>query len=298
MTDALAALSPGAFMERCLAFPRARLAGRGNAAVKEVRALLKGHGPEDTLVASDFPLCRQALNAGLPLRLFVLCADAVTSGPARQTALDCLGKAEQTILVDEHIFSSLVTKDRHTGMMAVVHQPVRSLDDAGSVPALSLVLDGIEQAGNVGSLLRSADGAGAGAVFLTGRRVRLNAPALVAASRGACFFLPQYVCEPLELHRWFEERGVSLVAADPAAAHRFDEVAYPFPLAVLVGNERGGVDPFWRERADLMVSIPMRGHCDSLNVATAATMVLYQAARGLDAAAAQEGGRGDGLREH
>lgn len=244
-----------------------------------MRALLRGNGPEDLLVATDYPLCSQALAAGRTMTLLVLCADALTSEPARQTALECLAVSEQTIVVEEQVFVTLQQKDRHTGMLAVVHQPLRVWDGAVDVPPLTLILDGIEQAGNAGSLLRSADGAGVGRVVYTGRRVRLNHPALVMASRGACFHLPQYVCGREELAAWLDCHGIALAVADPYGSVRYDQPAYPVPTAVLVGNERDGVEPFWKERARFMVSIPMRGHCDSLNVAVAATLVLYQAAQ-------------------
>ena len=144
---------------------------------------------------------------------------------------------------------------------------------------LVLVADGIEYAGNLGTLIRTADAAGADGLVLTNRACRLTHPKVFEASRGTVLTLPvlAYDCVA-EARRDLTAAGFTAYVADPAAAVDYLTVDYGHrKVAIVVGSEGDGVAPDWRTPDLTRVSIPMRGRADSLNVAVSASVLLFDA---------------------
>jgi TrmH family RNA methyltransferase len=100
---------------------------------------------------------------------------------------------------------------------------------------------------------------------------------VLKASMGTVLSLPVVDVERDEALRWLRRRGVRTIAADPAAPTSYRDARWIGPLAIVLGSERHGLAPFWRDAADVTVSIPMLGVADSLNVGHAAALLLYEA---------------------
>jgi TrmH family RNA methyltransferase len=145
---------------------------------------------------------------------------------------------------------------------------------------LLLVADGIEYAGNLGTLVRTADAAGAGGVLITNAAARLTHPKVFEASRGTVLTTPVLEYDDVAgARRDLTAAGFTPYVADPAAAVDYRDVAYEHrKVAVVVGSEGDGVAAAWRTTDLTRVSIPMRGSADSLNVATSASVLLFDAA--------------------
>jgi TrmH family RNA methyltransferase len=171
-------------------------------------------------------------------------------------------------------------------LIAVVEMPA---DDLGRIEAgdgfLGVVLDRPASPGNVGSIIRSADALGARGVIVTGHATDVYDPRCVRASTGSLFALPVVRAPgPREVAGWVaaqRARGCPVVLA--AADERGDKDVFDFdftqPTLLLAGSEGAGLSAAWRELADVVVRIPMAGAASSLNVASATTAVLYEAAR-------------------
>jgi TrmH family RNA methyltransferase len=144
---------------------------------------------------------------------------------------------------------------------------------------LVLVADGIEYAGNLGTLVRTADAAGADGLVLTNATCRLTHPKVFEASRGTVLTLPVLAYDTVaEARRDLTGAGFTTYVADPAAAHSYLDVEYGRrKVAVVVGSEGDGVAAEWRTPDLTRVSIPMRGLADSLNVAASASVLLFDA---------------------
>lgn len=146
-------------------------------------------------------------------------------------------------------------------------------------PPLYIVCSGLEKPGNIGAIVRSADAAGAAAVLIDSPDADVYNPNCIRASTGAVFTVP-IVCEPAHIiGDWMRQRGIVTVAATPNASRPYDEVEYTGPCALIFGAEAEGLDDFWRERADVTVTIPMHGRVDSLNVSVTAAILLFEAVR-------------------
>ena len=144
---------------------------------------------------------------------------------------------------------------------------------------LLLVADGIAYAGNLGTLVRTADAAGADGLVLTNAACRLTHPKVFEASRGTVLTLPVLSYDTVaEARRDLTAAGFTSYVADPAAATSYLDVDYAHQkVALVVGSEGDGVAPEWRTPDLTAISIPMRGRADSLNVAASASILLFDA---------------------
>jgi len=147
---------------------------------------------------------------------------------------------------------------------------------------LVLVADGIEYAGNLGTLVRTADAAGADGVVLTNATCRLTHPKVFEASRGTVLTVPTVELGSVaEARRHLAAAGFTAYVADPAAAVPYLDVDHGAvagrKVALVVGSEGHGVAPEWRTPDLTRISIPMRGSADSLNVAASASILLFDA---------------------
>ena len=143
---------------------------------------------------------------------------------------------------------------------------------------LLLVADGIEYAGNLGTLVRTADAAGADGLVLTNATCRLTHPKVFDASRGTVLTLPTLEYGSVaDARRDLAAAGFTAYVADPAAATPYLDVDYAQKVAIVVGSEGDGVAAEWRTPDLTRVSIPMRGTADSLNVAASASILLFDA---------------------
>jgi RNA methyltransferase, TrmH family len=145
---------------------------------------------------------------------------------------------------------------------------------------LVVVLAGVRDPGNAGTIIRSASAVGADALFLGDETVDVYNPKVIRATAGAVFHLPlsRNVEVPWLLED-LERRGFRRLAADPKGEVVYDQVDMRNKIALILGNEASGVDPVVAEAVDARVAIPMKGGLDSLNVGMAAAVLLFEAAR-------------------
>ncbi len=231
-------------------------------------------------VAEGVRLVEEALSAGVRFR-GVLC-DPTLTGHVRGAAL-LQRLAEHAVLIEE-ITERELARLAHTespqGIVALIDPPRWRLSDVR--PAAwhpVLVLDAVQDPGNVGTLLRTAFALGSpGAILLKGTADLAN-PKVMRAGMGATFRLPVATADDADFARWAEEHEVMIwtAAADGTPLARLRR---PERLALVVGNEGAGVRPFVRSLADHPVAIPLARGAESLNVAVAAGIVLYEVQRG------------------
>ncbi len=200
--------------------------------------------------------------------------------------------------VDRRALDKLTHGGVHQGVAAEVQRlPAYTLEElvAGAAgPPLIVVLDGIEDPHNLGAILRSADGAGADGIVRQARRAAPLEGATAKASAGAVAHVR--VATVVNIARAIEEleaMHVWTVGLDAEADETYDAVDYTLPTAIVLGAEGTGLRRLVRERCDRIVSIPMAGAVESLNVSVAAGIVLFEAARQRRAAGTRPVARGD-----
>jgi TrmH family RNA methyltransferase len=191
----------------------------------------------------------------------------------------------EVIAVSGPVADHLAYGDRAEGVVATVAIPDLSLA-ALALPAdpLVIVLEGVEKPGNLGAVLRSADGAGADAVIAADPRTDLFNPNAVRASLGTIFAVPLAAAGSDEVRDRLLAAGIRLVAARVDAEVPYTEVDLTGAVAIVLGSEADGLGSAWAHPAVIAIRLPMLGVADSLNVSTAAAVLLYEARRQRDAA--------------
>jgi RNA methyltransferase, TrmH family len=182
--------------------------------------------------------------------------------------------------LSKEAFAKVAYRERPDGLLAVAPQWKRGLDELGLGPApFLLVVEAIEKPGNLGTILRSADAAGCEAVIVCDPVTDIFNPNVVRASTGVLFSVPLVVEASERVAAWLREKNIRTVATTPAAEKIYSDADLRGPLAVIMGSEQYGLSDFWLKHADLPVRIPMAGQADSLNVAMATIITLFEAVR-------------------
>jgi TrmH family RNA methyltransferase len=178
-------------------------------------------------------------------------------------------------------FEKASLREHPDGVLGLFRPPTRSLADLPwPSDGLYLVADGLEKPGNLGALLRSADAAGADAVFVSGEGTDLLNPNVIRASMGSIFARPTLAVAAGSLRAALRAHGVRLVATSPHAERDLWTSNLRGSVAIVLGREHAGLAPEWLAAADEHVRVPMAASAaDSLNVATTGALLLYEARR-------------------
>jgi TrmH family RNA methyltransferase len=222
----------------------------------------------------------RAIDAGITIEeLYV--ARGLFLGHNEQALVDRATATGTEILeVGDAAFERASYRDRPEGLLAVARQfsaAVSDLDLDGN--PLILVAEGIEKPGNLGTMLRTADAAGASAVIVADPTTDPFNPNVVRASLGTLFTVPLAVTDSANAVTSLRAHGVTILAATPDGARPHHSVDMTGPIALVVGSEQYGLSGAWLEAADARIVIRMPGSVDSLNAAMAAGILLFEAVR-------------------
>ncbi|MFN7936210.1 MAG: RNA methyltransferase [Bryobacteraceae bacterium] len=247
-----------------------------NPRVKEIRrALAKGTLTEDgCAVAETFHLLEEALRSDCKVPA-VLAAESVR-GAVEQHIRNLPGI--RFAVLEDDVFAGLGSTESSQGVIALVRPPQAAFEDLVRGRALLVVLDGVQDPGNAGTIVRSAEAFGAtGVLFLKGSVSPYNAKTL-RASAGSLFRLPSVSGMDADLARAaLLQAGLDIYTAMPGAARQLQEVDFRRKCAIVVGSEGQGVSAPMRGIAD-DITIPTSS-VESLNAAVAASIILYEASR-------------------
>lgn len=220
---------------------------------------------------------RRAVDAKWPIEMLFYCPSFF------------LGKNEPILLKDaraeliecsEEVFQKIAYRDRPDGLLALAPQKSLQLADL-QLPQhpFLLIAESIEKPGNLGTMLRSADAAGVHAVIVADPTTDIYNPNVVRSSVGTLFTLPVLSASNQDIFSFLQTHKINIVAATPHAEKEYTQQDLKPPVAIVVGTEQYGLSETWLNQATLKVRIPMYGIADSLNVASAATLLLYEVVR-------------------
>ena len=223
-------------------------------------------------------MVRKALAAAVPLQAVFVCPALLRGTQGQALASQAVSLGAEGYEVSERILARMTDRDGPDGIAALGRASRRTLGDirVGRRTRV-MIADGWDMPGNLGTLIRCADGAGASAVLVSGQGFGLGHPLVLKASIGAALAMPVIAVGAPAARRWLRERGFRVLAADPAGGRSYRDVDYSGPLAIVIGSERRGLAPEWLAAADAIAAIPMLGSSDSLNAAVAGALLLYEA---------------------
>lgn len=258
----------------------------GRAPAREPRELRQARVPKEenpNLLIGRNPVA-EAMKAGRPIDKILFQKDV--QGSARALISKAKDEGLQIQFVDKIVLDKLAPGRPHQGVAAYVaahtYVGIEEILDAakkkGEDP-LIVILDGLEDPHNLGAILRSCDGAGAHGVIIPSRRSVSLTETVAKASAGAIEYVP--VAKTGNLSQTIEllkKKGLWIASVD-MDGENYSEANLSGPLAIIIGGEGSGVSRILREKSDYIVSIPMKGHVNSLNASNAAAIVLYEAAK-------------------
>jgi TrmH family RNA methyltransferase len=233
----------------------------------------------------------RALDKDIALTELYICPEWYPGDQGNEPAL--IARAQEAgakvFQLTKDAFAKVAYRERPDGLLAVAPQWRRTLADLETLlqakynntrpdPFL-LVVEAIEKPGNLGTILRSADAAGVDALIVCDAVTDLFNPNVVRASTGVVFSVPVIIAESTEVRPWLAARGIRAVATTPSATDLYTDTDLRGPLAIVMGSEQYGLSDYWLREADARVRIPMAGQADSLNVAMATIITLFEAVR-------------------
>jgi TrmH family RNA methyltransferase len=254
-----------------------------NPVVKRVRLLAdrKHRRRQQAFVVEGLQPVWRAVSAGRQLDTVIVAPELLTSEPAVAMVAELERDGVPVTRVSADIFRRLSDRDGPAGLAAIVRGSIGGLAElVVNHDSVFVVLHELQNPGNIGTIIRTADAAGAAGVILLGTCADPLSGAAIKASMGSLFALPVVaVAEPAELLAWAADSGLRTVALTGAGDAELWQAALPRPMLVLLGNEGAGLPDELLAAADQAVRIPMTGTAESLNVAAAAAVVLYELRR-------------------
>lgn len=266
--------------------PSIRITSRNHPALRRIRSL---HDRNHRFQTGLFPIegvrfLHQALEHRAKFEELVVAPDLLRSPVGQKLVRRLVRDGVRCYEVPAEVLHGLCSTDDPQGVLAVVRQDWVSIERADPAGGLCwIALSGVQSAGNLGSLIRTADAVSAAGFFLVGETADPYDPACVRATMGAVFALPFVRTNLRGLIEWKHRHRALLVGTSPAGEVSYRDVPYRTPTVLFLGSERKGLAEPELAACDVLARIPMVGRSDSLNVAVAAGVLLYEVLAQLEA---------------
>lgn len=253
-----------------------------NPKIKHIRALRqrKAREQSNSFFIEGIQAVSEAIHMQATIECLIIVPDMLKS-PQAQSALRAVLQTQTPIVqVSAEVFEALSSKDIAHGIAAVVQQHWTSLSMVqADACACWVALDCVQYPGNLGTILRTADAVGARGVILLGNSTDPYDPLCVRASVGAIFSQQLIRSSIAEFADWVTCHKPLVIGTSPSASIDYREAVYQRPLVLLMGSERNGLSAQEQALCDTVVRIPMNGRRDSLNLAVATSIMLYETLR-------------------
>ncbi len=261
-----------------------------NAQIKYLRRLVKNsrfRKAERVFIVEGFKMVFEAVSYNLVVKIYAtLQAAEQEREEYRKIFLLAKEKGLAVELVNDKVFSGICDTASPQGVLAVVKMPEYHLEDYTNVTGKSgnrlkfLCLEDISDPGNLGTMMRTAEGAGMTGVIMSKKTADLFNPKVVRATMGSLFRVPFFYRENfVETIQYLKSKQVAIYAAHLQGSVPYDKVSYNGSIGILIGNEANGLSGEVTALADTCIRIPMAGQLESLNAAVSAALLMYETGR-------------------
>jgi RNA methyltransferase, TrmH family len=219
---------------------------------------------------------KMALDAGYKIGNLFFCDEMITPDE-----LKSLGADDKLLIpVSKDVFDKVAVRENSGGVLAVAEQKIHRLDSIKlKADPLVLILESVEKPGNLGAILRTADAAGVDAVIISDPQTDFYNPNVIRSSIGCVFTVPIASAPSDEAISWLKKNNISIYCTYLKAAKPYHEIDFKKGCSIVMGTEATGLSDIWVNNATANVIIPMQGIIDSMNVSTAAAVVVFEARR-------------------
>ncbi|NEH41406.1 TrmH family RNA methyltransferase [Rhizobium leguminosarum] len=256
-----------------------------NPIIKDIKALTNKKSREEsgTFLAEGLKLVIDAIELGWAIRTLVYAKAAKGKPLVEQMAAKTVASGGLVLEVSEKVIASITRRDNPQMVVGIFEQRWTPLKGVRlSEGETWVALDRVRDPGNLGTIIRTADAAGASGIILLGETTDPFSLETVRATMGSVFAVPLARATPEEFIAWRKSAGVSVVATHLAGAVDYRTIDYrKKPVVLLMGNEQSGLPEQLAREADALARIPQQGRADSLNLAVATAVMLFEARRHL-----------------
>ncbi|MGB3812882.1 MAG: RNA methyltransferase [Shinella sp.] len=256
-----------------------------NPIIKDIKALSNKKERDETksFMAEGLKLVIDALELGFEIKTLVYAKNVKDKPQVEQVAKKTFVRGGLVLEVSEKVLSSITRRDNPQMVVGIFTQRWTGLKDLRPKTGETYVaLDRVRDPGNLGTIIRTADAAGASGVILVGETTDPFSMETVRATMGSVFAVPLVRTNVADFLAWKKTAGVSLVATHLAGAVDYRTIDYrKKPVVLLMGNEQAGLPEELAREANALARIPQAGRADSLNLAIATGIMLFEARRHL-----------------
>lgn len=258
------------------------ITSRDNSLLRQARAVRDGK-VGDSIFVEGLRLCEEALTSGLKIEAVIYSVELARKVKAARLIEQLANAGEKAASVSEKLLESISFTKTPQGIVVLASRPANdeaSFKEIQPASPLLVIMHEINNPVNVGAILRTAEAAGVTGAIATANTADPFSPKALRGAMGSAFRLPIWMGPSfVEVIEWCVERGVRTVCADADGSKSFLEIDWRGPRALIVGTESTGLSPDEIAAADEAVRIPMQGSVESLNVAVATGIILYEANR-------------------
>lgn len=253
------------------------ITSRSNGRIKRIKSLeqKKNRLQEGVFVIEGIRIIDQAIEAGISLEGIYISSSQAGTDQGETQIEQYREKGIDVTEVADDIFREIQATVNGQGVVAIAPIPKWNPDELFNAGAPVLVLDRIQDPGNLGTMIRTADAAGFGAVICIKGTVDIYNDKVVRSTMGSMFSMPVIYVDEDSLALLLKDHGYELYAADLEAAQPYDQVEYGLRSALVIGNEGSGISERIRNMSHAKVIIPIFGQAESLNAAVAAGILMY-----------------------
>ena len=249
-----------------------------NENIKNIRKLTQKKEREKTshFYVEGIRSITEAVQLKYPIEAVIYCPSLLISSHGQSLIQLVEQEGIEIWEVNEAIFKSFALKEGPHGIAAIMKQKWSRLNDISQLPGLWVGLEGAQDPGNVGSIMRTLDAVRGVGIILIDFSVDVFHPTAVRASTGAIFNIKLIHCHKHEFIEWKRENHELLIGMHCNFGKVYSKIHYPREMIIILGSEQKGLSDSMVEICDELVTIPMRGRVDSLNLACAASIIFYE----------------------
>lgn len=247
--------------------------------VKRAIALTKNKriSKESYTIVQGLWLNSKVLESNRSIDILYICPGNIYTDESKKKIERLIEVSNRIVVVSSKVIERISSKEKDIGVVSIVKIPRINLDDLKiGEESIVLVLDSLEIIGNIGTIIRTAEGASVDGVILCNKKAGLNNQKIISASQGMVFNVPVIEENKENIEKWLRKNNYTLYYADTLAGKTYYDQEYNRRTVIVMGNERYGINKEWYEIEHKEVYIPMLGNIDSLNVAVATSIITYE----------------------
>lgn len=235
----------------------------------------KRHPKDEYYVIEELFILEMTLKYPCKLIGLLYCEELCYSDVAKNIIITYKQKCENVYKISKKIYNTLAEKDNSSGMIALVYKPYSDLNNGEYEKVL--VIDGIEIPGNVGTMIRTCDATDFDLIIMVNRVTNFSNHKCISSSRGMFLKVPMVNTTYEIAQNYLIKNNYNIYLGEPILGKPYNEYLYDGKIAIVVGNERYGIESKWYEYDHNKVFIPMFGEMKSLNVSIAGSILMYEA---------------------